>query len=304
MKLMLLLQSNKKMSVDEIAEYFSVSRRTVFRDMRVLNEINVPITWDRDAGYGIMRGYTIPPLMFTPRELGTIIVGLSFVKSQIDATMVVDAKDVELKIQNMLPGELKEFMLGVSDKTIVDPNYINKNQKKKGGNWFSIYNAIAEHRPIQFHYQSGSASEPTDRKMDPYLMVHYYDHWNVIGYCHLRNAPRNFRLNRMSSVTVLNDDFKSKDNYTNDELLYHHDGMVQSIELYVNNSVLEELVFNLPARVTNVSQTSDGALISFDFDNLDFINNWLMRFTDKIKINKPKQLVQKRKELINRLSGI
>ncbi len=293
------------MSVDEIAEYFGVSRRTVFRDMRVLNEINVPITWDRDSGYGIMRGYTIPPLMFTPRELGTIIVGLSFVKSQIDATMVSDAKDVELKIQNMLPRELKEFMHSVSDKTIVDPNFINKTQKKKGGNWFSIYNAIADHHPIQFHYQSGSAKEPTDRKMDPYLMVHYYDHWNVIGYCHLRNAPRNFRLNRMSSVTVLNDDVKSKDNYyTNNELLYHHDGTVQTIGLYANDSILEELVFNLPAQVTILSHTDDGALIEFDFDNLDFINNWLMRFTDKIKINKPKQLVQKRKDLINRLAGI
>lgn len=299
---MLMLQSNKKMSVDEIAEYFGVSRRTVFRDMRVLNEINVPITWDRDSGYGIMRGYTIPPLMFTPRELGTIIVGLSFVKSQIDATMVSDAKDVELKIQNMLPGELKEFMHGVSDKTIVDPNYINKNQKKEGGNWFAIYNAIAEKRPIQFHYQSSTENEPTDRKMDPYLMVHYSDHWNVIGYCHLRNAPRNFRLNRMSSVAVLNDDFKSKDNYSNEQLLYHHEGPVQPITLSVSNAVLEELVFNIPARIKEIIPGDEESELSFDFDNLDFLNNWLMRFTDRIRIKGPKELKQKRQELINRLS--
>jgi len=301
MKLMLMLQSNKKMSVDEIAEYFGVSRRTVFRDMRVLNEINVPITWDRDSGYGIMRGYTIPPLMFTPRELGTIIVGLSFVKSQIDATMVSDAKDVELKIQNMLPGELKEFMHGVSDKTIVAPNYINKNQKKEGGNWFAIYNAIAEHRPIRFHYRSSSGNEPTDRKMDPYLMVHYSDHWNVIGYCHLRNAPRNFRLNRMSSVSVLSDDFKSKDNYSTEQLLYHREGLVQTIELYVANTVLEELVFNIPAQIKEVITNDEESIVKFEFDNLDFINDWLIRFTDKIRIKGPEILKNKRQELIRRL---
>ena len=301
---MLLLQSNKKMSVDEIASYFGVSRRTVFRDMRVLNEINVPITWDRDQGYGIMRGYTIPPLMFTPRELGTIVVGLSFVKSQIDEILVSDAKDVELKINNMLPAELKEFMQGVSDKTIIDPNYVNKGDKKKGGNWFAIYNAIAEKRPIQFQYHSAAGSESTERKMDPYLMVHYTDHWNVIGYCHLRNAPRNFRLNRMSSVAVLNEPFKSKNNYSNEELLYHLDGPIQTIEVFVADSALEEFKQNLPARIQSITDTTGGKTVRFNFDNLDFINEWLIRYTDQIRILHPEILKAKRRKLLTKLSQI
>ena len=304
MKLMLLLQSNKKMSVDDIADYFGVSRRTVFRDMRVLNEINVPITWDRDQGYGIMRGYTIPPLMFTPRELGTVIVGLSFVKSQIDETLVSDAKDVELKINNMIPGELKEFMQSVSDKTIVDPNYINKSNKKKGGNWFAIYNAIAEQQPIQFVYHSSSGDESTERKMDPYLMVHYYDHWNVIGYCHLRNAPRNFRLNRMSNVTVLNEPFKSEENYSNEELLYHLDDKTHCIEVLVTDPALEEFISTLPAKIENIDNDNVGTVVKFDFDNLDFINEWLIRYTDKIQIIGPEVLKEKRKDLLERLYQI
>lgn len=304
MKLMLLLQSNKKMSVDKIAEYFSVSRRTVFRDMRILNEINVPITWDRDQGYGIMRGYTIPPLMFTPRELGTVIVGLSFVKSQIDKTLVADAKDVELKINNMLPAELKEFMQGVSDKTIIDPNYVNKIDKKKGGNWFAIYNAIAERRPIQFKYHSGSVGESSERKMDPYLMVHYTDHWNVIGYCHLRNAPRNFRLNRMSNVAVINEAFKSEDSYSNEQLLYHLDGHAQTIEVFVSDLSVEEFIQNLPAKVQSITDAMGGKKVYFSFDNLDFINEWLIRYTDKIRIIRPEILKAKRKELLVKLSQI
>ena len=301
---MLLLQSNKKMSVDEIAEYFSISRRTVFRDMRVLNEINVPVTWNRDQGYGIMRGYTIPPLMFTPRELGTVIVGLSFVKSQIDQTLVADAEDVELKINNMLPSELKEFMQGVSDKTIVDPNYINKTDKKKGGNWFAIYNAIAERLIIEFRYQSSGGKEQTNRKMDPYLMVHYSDHWNVIGYDHLRNAPRNFRLNRMSNVKVLNESFKSEANYSNEELLYHLDGQIKTIEIFVANSSLEEFIQSLPAKIESIKDAAGGKNIRFNFDNMDFINEWLIRFTDKIKILSPEILKVKRRELLDRLSRV
>jgi len=110
MKLLLMLQSKKKLKVNDLATYFEVRRRTIFRDLKSLQEINVPITWDKYDGYGIMKGYTIPPLMFTAKQLATIIMGLSFVKSQIDESLVEDAKNVELKIRSVLPAELKELM--------------------------------------------------------------------------------------------------------------------------------------------------------------------------------------------------
>ncbi len=290
------------MSVNDIAEYFGVSRRTVFRDMRTLSEINVPVTWDRNRGYGIMRGYTIPPLMFTPRELATVIVGLSFVKSQVDATLVSDAKDVEVKINNMLPGKLKDFMRDVADKTIVDPNYLNKKQKKKGGNWFAIYDAIAETRPIRFQYQAKAGNGTTDRKMDPYLMVHYWDHWNVIGYCHLRNAPRNFRLDRMSNVAMLNESFKSNESYQNEELLYHFDGNAEEVRIQVDPAIIEEFAAGLPSRIKRIDPMKNGSLsVSFSFDNLDYLNQWLLRFADAVTILAPLELKKKREKLLEKL---
>ena len=97
LKLMLLLQQpGEKLTVEQIAEKFGVSRRTIFRDFNALQEINIPVTWDKYAGYGIMKGYKIPPLMFTSKELATVMVGLNFVKSQIDNGLVEDAEGVRL----------------------------------------------------------------------------------------------------------------------------------------------------------------------------------------------------------------
>ncbi|MCG8372100.1 MAG: HTH domain-containing protein, partial [Balneolales bacterium] len=63
LKLMLLLQQpGPKLTVDEIALKFDVSRRTIFRDFNALQEINVPVTWDKYAGYGLMKGFKVPPL--------------------------------------------------------------------------------------------------------------------------------------------------------------------------------------------------------------------------------------------------
>src|SRR6056297_4303871 len=206
MKLILLLQqSNHRLTVNDIADKFDISRRTVFRDFNALSELNVPVTWDEYSGYGIMPGYKIPPLMFTSKELATIMVGLNFVKSQVDQNLVNDAKGVELKIKDVLPGDLKTFMESLDNRTIVDPFLHFGFEKKEGGSWYLISSAISQNKTIEFSYTSLSDDATTFRKIDPYLLVFYRDHWNVIGYSHKREAIRNFVLNRMENVEILND---------------------------------------------------------------------------------------------------
>ena len=203
LKLMLLLQQpGRKLTVEEIAEKFGVSRRTIFRDFNALQEINVPVTWDKYAGYGVMPGYKVPPLMFTPKELATIMVGLNFVKSQIDEQLVNDAHGVELKIKNVLPDDLKELMSSLEERTIVDPYMKFGAEKKKGGDWYLLSSAIAQKKRVEFQYTTKSGKTEI-RKVDPLLLVFFEDHWNMIGRSHLRGEIRNFILQNMREIRIL-----------------------------------------------------------------------------------------------------
>src|SRR5690606_306579 len=99
LKILLLLQSRRKnLGVNDLADYFGVSRRTIFRDLNFISEMDVPIAHDSIDGYSIPKGNSIPPLMFTDKEISVIMIGLSFLKSQTDHGMVEDAKSVQLKI--------------------------------------------------------------------------------------------------------------------------------------------------------------------------------------------------------------
>lgn len=299
MKLILMLQSKKNLKVDDIAEYFNISRRTVFRDLRSLNELNVPITWDKYHGYGIMRGYTIPPLMFTSKQLATIMMGISFVKSQIDQTLVEDAKSVELKINSVLPPELQDFMCNLSDKTVTDPYYINRSYKKKGGDWFTIYSAIAQKKSIRFSYRDKIKENITTRIIDPLLMVYYTDHWNVMGFCHTRKAPRNFLLNRMSDIAISEEPLLTNNTFDKEELLYHTNGNNSLVEIILNKHIKESFFSSLPAKIIEQKPINENKIvIKFYFDNLDFLNHWLLRFTNNITIQSPIELNNKRKSLI------
>ncbi len=303
MKLILLLQQSKqRLTVNDIAEKFDVSRRTVFRDFNALSELNVPVTWDEYKGYGVMPGYKIPPLMFTTKELATIMVGLNFVKSQVDKTLVEDAEGVELKIKEVLPDDLLDFMKSLESRMVVDP-YLNFGpEKSTGGNWYLISNAISENKTIRFNYRSKSDERVTDRKIDPYLIVFYRDHWNVIGFSHKRDAVRNFVLDRMSDTEILDQEFVPYGNIDAEALIFRSEGRSHKIVVDVSETALRRFEANLPANIIKRSEIKPNLFrIEFNFDNLDFINEWLLQFPKDINIVSPDLLIDKRRGLLKEM---
>lgn len=302
LKLMLLLQQKgNRLTVDELAEKFNVSRRTIFRDFNALQEINVPVTWDRYSGYGMLPGYKVPPLMFTSKEIATIMVGLGFVKSQVDSKLVQDAHSVELKIKEVLPDELQVLMSSMESATVVDPYIAFGSEKKEGGNWYTINTAIAQKRRLLFTYKSKSG-EVTHRKINPYLLVYFGDHWNLIGFSHQRGDFRNFILDEISEIEILDEIFTPEKKMDIEGLIFRSDEQSQIIELVVEKSILARLKRNLPAKIFKESpQKNELIKVAFKFDNLVYINEWLLQFADKIKIESPAELLKLRSELLNKM---
>lgn len=300
MKLILMLQESKKrLTVDELADTFGVSRRTIFRDFNVLAEINVPVTWDKYSGYGVMEGFKVPPLMFNSQELATIMVGLNFVKSQVDKQLVEDAKGVELKIKNVLPDELKKFMNSLDNRTIVDPFLHFGHEKKEGGNWYLVSSAISQKKMLSFRYKSKKDEEITDRELDPYLLVFYRDHWNVIGFSHKRSAIRNFVLDRMEEVKITPKNFEVKEEVDAETLIYGSNKSGQLVEVLVAKSADRAFRANLPTKIFKKEAVSSEKIkVTFRFDNLDFLNEWLLQFSDHVKILSPDTLISKRRDML------
>ncbi len=302
LKLMLMLQQpGEKLTVEQIADKFGVSRRTIFRDFNVLQEINVPVTWDKYAGYGMMKGYKIPPLMFTSKELATVMVGLNFVKSQIDNGLVADAEGVELKIKNVLPLELRDFMDSLSVRTVVDPYQKYGAIKRDGGDWYLLSSAISQEQRVEFKYESAKR-ETKIRKVDPYILVFFEDHWNMIGKSHLRGDTRNFRLDRMSDVRILEEKITKKEKINVEALIFRSDEREQKIVVVLDGATVNRFKANLPAKIFRQSpENSKKIRVEFFFDNLDFINEWLLQFGNSLIVEGPEELALKRRELLKEM---
>ncbi|MCR6722437.1 MAG: HTH domain-containing protein [Chitinophagaceae bacterium] len=69
------LQSKKRVTAQEIADRFELSLRTVYRDIKALDEAGVPIIGEAGIGYSVMEGYRLPPILFTKRRSIVFIAG-------------------------------------------------------------------------------------------------------------------------------------------------------------------------------------------------------------------------------------
>src|SRR5690242_12137363 len=83
--ILLELQARRYTRADDLAGHFEVSVRTIYRDVLALCEAGVPVISTPGYGYTLTPGYFLPPLMLTPDEAGTLLLGAAFVAEHVDA---------------------------------------------------------------------------------------------------------------------------------------------------------------------------------------------------------------------------
>jgi len=301
LKLVTLLQSKRYITVNEIADEFAISRRTVFRDINVLGDMGIPILSDRDRGYSMDRNYTVPPMMFTEKELSTLMVGLGYLKGQIDKGLSQSARDVEMKVQGILPTKLQDFMRTISQKVVLYPYYHEEVWEKADENWYEILTAINNRTSISCTYQSLAQNSVSKRRIDPYILVYYTDHWDVIGYCHSSNSLRTFVLKRITDLVVDTNSYFVRDGLSDAQIIHRSSDSNNFIRIYVDVSVVDRLTRSLPSLIKTIQLVEDKTEITFEFDNIRWMNQWLLQFGTSVSILEPAEMIADRKALLQDL---
>lgn len=290
----LLLQNRPNMTSRDLAEHFSVSRRTVFRDLNALTESGVPLTYSEGGGYEILEGYQLPPLMLSAREAATLLVGTEFMKLQSDASLREDADAVALKIRAVLPREIREYVDRLRENTVLDPYWLHAVQEggSESGRWYKLSEAVARSRKVTMEYFVESRSELTKRYVDPLGLVYYTDHWNLIAYDHLRKDVRNFRLDRIREMFVLTERFERPDGFDLAAYLEELglDSEMKNVHLRFREDDYGRARMEIPARIEREEKSPAGVDVQFRFSNLDYIASWLLRYGEGVEVVEPDEL--------------
>ncbi len=210
------LQRNGSQRAEDLAATFETSKRTIYRDIQALCESGVPVVAQAGKGYSLVEGYFLPPLSFSTDEASMLLLGGKLVADHFEAQYREVSQSASRKIENVLSEKLRAEVGFLRDNiAFVAPETLASNTSAK----FlpTLRRAILEQKTIRFHYHTRYSMDRSTakktREADPYSLLHYGDAWYLNGFCHLRQALRQFRLDRMSDLELLDKNFARPADY-------------------------------------------------------------------------------------------
>jgi predicted DNA-binding transcriptional regulator YafY len=212
--LIMSLQRQPNQKAADLAAKLGVSVRTLHRYFGMLDEMGIPIYAERGpyGGFSLVRGYKLPPLVFTPKEAVAIYLGTSLVGEMWGQLYQESAQGAIAKLENVLPDEQRNEISWARRSLIAtgmhraDPSALAPLLEK-------LRHAAREQYRVNMNYQSTTGDKITERQVDPYALVHRNGWWYLVGYCHLRNEPRTFRVDRIQSLEPLGQTFQMPDDF-------------------------------------------------------------------------------------------
>ncbi|MEM1325768.1 MAG: YafY family protein [Bacteroidota bacterium] len=201
-----ILKSKRIVTSTELAKRFEVSVRTIYRDIKKLEVLGVPIVTIEGKGYSIMEGYTVAPVMFNEMEVNALITAEQLIASTNDASLIQHFDQTLQKIKSVFKRSLQSQGELLNSKMLV---LKSEASSIKSTSLTHFQMAIINFRVVDLTYQA--PNKPlTERKIEPLAIYSYDERWIVIGWCRLRDDYRAFRLDRIQHFKVLMETFEDK----------------------------------------------------------------------------------------------
>lgn len=202
-----LLKSKRILTATELAERFDVSVRTIYRDVRKLEEAGVPVVTIEGRGYSLMEGYAVAPVQFTEKEANALVTAQQLVKRTQDSSFIHDFDEAMTKIKSVFKSSVQEKSEILSAKIHV----FDAQWEDLSSNALSeIQLAITNFRYMEINYRKADDPEISFRKVEPYTLISTNRKWILIAWCYLRNSFRSFRVDRIVHFQILPETFEDR----------------------------------------------------------------------------------------------
>lgn len=292
--IILMLQRRGMLKAGELAKELGVSERTVHRYMAMLDEMGIPIYSERGpyGGFSLVRGYKLPPLVFTPEEATVLYLGAELVKDIWGTSYHDAAVAATAKLDNVLPEALLQEVKQ-AQRGLVVIGWLRRDY----GPWAPILDdlrrCVARHKQVRLVYHS-FRQEVTERLVNPYALALQWGNWYLVGHCHLRGGLRTFRVDRIQQVEPTGETFEVPSNFSaRDYLLRMADerpATCYRVAVRFDPEVAH-LIRERREEWQELTEHADGGVtLAFDASDLAWPCRWVLTYQDKAIVLSPPEL--------------
>jgi len=294
------LQSKRIVKAQELSDRFEVSLRTIYRDIRTLEAAGVPIVSEAGIGYSIMEGYRLPPVMFTREEAGSFVAAEKLMQKFTDRSLGGHYESAMMKLRSVLRGREKDWVEALESQVRIFPSQEIFNTKVPNA-LEVLFESIAEKTQVFLRYESIQSDHPVDRNIEPVGIFNENNFWYVLGYCHLRQAYRQFRTDRIHKIHRTSTSFLLE-HKSMQELRSSEPSQKIKVRILVDAKVAKFLSGS-KKRYGYISQKPKGKDVEMTFmvDDIEHhFSRWYLMFGDFAKILEPEELKTRVFELLQK----
>jgi len=293
------LQSAQHYAVCDLARMFGTSRRTVFRDLRDLQEAGVPCYYDsKTRSYAIDPKFCLPASNLSTRETLGLLLLAHKARNHIHFPLKESALRAILKIESNLAGKVKQFCnRALGSITIKEDPQVRISSLDSV--FVQLIEAILKKRIVNIRYDSPRERKSVVLDLEPYHLLHSQYTWHVLGRSGGHRGVRAFKLNRIKELHVLEKCFTEDKKFDLQEHLGRAWSMLPEGRLYhVKLRFLPEVANNVAEVQWHDTQTAifgdDGSVtIEFRVDGLSEITWWILSYGDRVQVLAPEILRRK-----------
>jgi len=294
------LQSRKIVKAQDLADRFDISLRTVYRDIRSLEEAGIPLYGEAGIGYSLVDGYRLPPVMFTRDEAMTFVTAEKFMEQFTDVATKSSYQSAMYKMKAVLRNDEKDLVENIGDSIEIRKRAEN-NPKALTNTLDRLLQSISEKCIVEISYTAFNSNDKTQRRIEPVGIYYENLFWYVIAWCHLRNEYRNFRTDRLLNITITDQKFEKK-----------HPTLKEYLEASEKEHELETVVISVSKKISPYIQSEkyrygfvseidegDNTIMTFQTMHPDGFARWLLMFADQAQIIEPIYMKAQIRELID-----
>jgi predicted DNA-binding transcriptional regulator YafY len=188
----------------EIADRLEVTVRSIYRDIAALQAMRVPVEGERGIGYILRPGFDLPPLMFSIEETEAIVLALALLERTGDVELKAAARRVGDKIAGAVPSPLRQTLSARALHAWGSPPRVTDSTDLA-----LVRRAIRDEEKLLLDYRDEYA-RATERTIRPIALIYYSETANIVAWCELRQAIRNFRADRVEECTATGTHFRGE----------------------------------------------------------------------------------------------
>lgn len=296
------LQSRSVVTAQQIANQFEVSIRTVYRDIRVLEQAGIPIASNAGLGYSLAEGYKLPPLMFTTEEAIAFLMAQKLVDKHTDTENYEHFEAGMDKIRAVLRTVDKDLLESI-DKNIEVINEHHNNKPKPINIFQPVLRCIVKRKEAIIEYFTNHNQQINKRTIEPIGIYFMKDSWYLLAFCLWRNDYRNFKINRIRQIIPTDNEFTHRHLPLMALLksLYRYETM-HNVVIKVQNEVIKDIGDSKYYHGWyNEEPQGDFVCQHYSTFSLHYFARWYLSFADKATIIEPIELKNIVKNIVSKI---